>query len=123
MTRKRRRPILNRAGIETANAKSNVRIPFAPLQQKQKVYDSFISNQIEPFTRRNILPIRTIRATRNNVGLTKNLAIISPNVCPRTNIFNKNQSKNKQHTKNRCNNNDKIKYIPWNSKIFIIQCN
>ena len=63
-TRKRRRPILNRAGKETARAKSSVRIPFVPS------------------IRRRILPMRTIRITRNNVGLTKNLAIISPKVCP-----------------------------------------
>jgi hypothetical protein len=43
------------------------------------------SYQIEPFTRRNILPIRATRATRNNVGLTKKFAIISFNVCPRKN--------------------------------------
>ena len=45
------------------------------------------SNWIEPLTRRNILPTRAIRATRNNVGLTRNLAIISPNVCPRNETF------------------------------------
>ena len=40
------------------------------------------SSTSEPFINRNILPIRAIRTTRNNVGLTKNFAIISPNVCP-----------------------------------------
>jgi hypothetical protein len=82
MTRKRRRPILNKAGIETANAKSNVRIPFAPIIQKSYYY-ILIKYQNKPLTRRNTRPTRATRTTRNNVGLTKNFAITSPNTCPR----------------------------------------
>ncbi len=41
----------------------------------------FYSNK--PLTRRNTLPTRATRTTRNNVGLTKNFAISSPNNCPK----------------------------------------
>ncbi len=50
MTRNKSKPMLTRAGIEIANAKSRVRIPRAP------------------FTNRKIRPTRTTRITLKMVG-------------------------------------------------------
>ena len=41
----------------------------------------------KPLTRRRILPTRATRTTRNNVGLTKSLAINSPSTCPKHERF------------------------------------
>ena len=59
ITRKRRRQILNSAGMDMASANSNVRIPRAP------------------FTNRSTRPILATRTTLRRVGETKYLSIRS----------------------------------------------